>query len=211
MQNEKKLGVKPVVDSLRFALLAMVGVTVLSAGCSSRVLTICQEDRINTAAGRHAGEPLDITVVCVSRDDLKKPENERLKPDTSITAKEWYDFRPVPGPSGEGRFIIPENQIYLLTSERGAYGIVKGKPMRGAIEDGKVKRTIGGIKFRSWKWGRSMIYVFPRFFDAKGDTLPVKPLKFRPSGSRYFSKVGVDSNKQQYIKKLDSADCGREK
>lgn len=185
----------------RFALAGTVALTSLSWGCAARTLTIAQDDRINTAVHLHrpremqSGDPLEVNVVCVYPDDLEKPENERLKPDSGINAKEWYEFRPTTGVPDGRHFNLPATQIYLLTDEEGVYGKVKGPALRGALEDGFSKKKIEGIAFKKKLHSKkSVIYVFPKFIEKSGAVLPVRPAKFSPPGAyrkNLSVKIGV--------------------
>ena len=195
----------------RLKTFALVGLLSLSSGCAARIVTVRQEDRINTAMHIHrpladqTGDPLEVSIVCVYPDDLQKPENERLKPDSSITAKDWYDFRPTGMPDGQ-HFNLPANQVYLLTDEKTVFGKIKGPALKGAIEGGTPEREVKGIQFkRKLHSKKSVIYVFPKFIDKNGEVLPVRPVKFGPPGAytrQLFVKIGVDTARPhsgQYI------------
>ena len=195
----------------RVPLWMLLGPVSLSWGCAARTLTIYQEDRINTAMHLHrpradqTGDPLEVDIVCVYPDDLDKPENERLKPGSSITAKDWYDLRPTGIHDGR-HFVLPESQIFLLSNEKTVYGRLKGPALRGAIEDGSHKRKVKGIQFKRKLHSRkSVVYVFPKFIDKNGEVLPVRPVRFCPPGAyarNLFVKIGVDPGRPhggQYI------------
>ncbi len=175
-----------------------VVLTVPLVGCQSRTLVITQADRINTAMqlGRalenQTGEPLELTVVCVKPEDLEKQENSRLSPDSLITSKEWYEFRPEGGVPTGGRFDIPDSQIYVLTNKNRICGQVRGPALRGAIEDGTAERFIKGISFGRKSYSKkSAIYVFPKFIDRNGAVLPVPPVRFSPPAA-YSSTLRVE-------------------
>lgn len=208
----------------RLPWLALLAPMALWWGCAARTITISQEDRINTAMHLHramadqTGDPLELNVVCVYPEDLEKPENELLKPDSSITAKDWYDLRPTGMPEAR-HFSLPGNQILLLTNEKTAYGKVKGPALRGAIEDGARERKIDGIRFKKKLHSRkSVIFVFPKFIGKGGEVLPVRPVRFSPPGAytrNLFVKIGVDPGRPhggQYIESVTKRRLhGREK
>jgi hypothetical protein len=191
---------------------------VTTTGCA-RSLTIRQDKYINTApyanrsADQQTGDPLELTVVVVYPDDLKHPENELLKPDSKITAKDWEDRRPLHGQAGgSGRFVIPQEQIFLLTNAERYYGRKIGNALRGAAHDGDKPLIKSGIALN---WGHvhdsnTVIYVFPRFIGRDGSVLPALPAEFNPPGA-YTSalevQVGVQPNARspeeaQFIKVL---------
>jgi hypothetical protein len=203
----------------RYVLVLVCGVLGL-AGCG-RALTIHQDPYVNTAChanrppDKRTGEPLELTVVCVYPRDLDKPENELLKPTSKISSKDWYEHRPQ-GPAAEaGRFVLPKNQVFLLTGDSKAYGQKIGEFLRGAKQDGEKAVQKTGIWFDGG-WGgaqyhdeRSVIYVFGRFTDKDGNVLPVPPAKFHPPGAyteKLEIKIGVDPNRPleaaQYIQVL---------
>ncbi len=198
------MGTKPTIDSIRRRVsVCIIGLLIgIVAGCGDRVITISQHERINTAMHRHraremqTGDPLELTIVCVYPEDLKKSENDRLKPGSGLTAVDWYQHRPT-GVGGQqaGRFWIPSSQIYLMTNEKGLVGRIKGPALGGATEDGWTERKFGGIAFsKALHDKNSVIYVFPKFIGPRGDVLPVKPVIFhRPGAYRrnLFIEIGV--------------------
>lgn len=208
---------------------AWIGLAVLILGilpgCSDRVITITQHARINTAMHTNrkpkdqTGEPLEIAIVCVFPKDLEKPENDRLKPGSGLSATDWYQHRPTgSGGALAGHFWIPNSQIYLLTNEKGLVGKIKGPALGGAIEDGSTEKKVGGIAFSKKLHNKdSIIYVFPKFIGSNGDVLPVKPAIFHPPGSfqRNLSiEIGVHSgggDSGQYIKNTTKRRFGRGK
>ena len=198
------MGTNPTIDSIRRRVsVCIIGLLIgIVAGCSDRVITISQHERINTAMHRHraremqTGDPLELTIVCVYPEDLKKSENDRLKPGSGLTAVDWYQHRPT-GVGGQqaGRFWIPSSQIYLLTNEKGLVGRVKGPALGGATEDGWTEKKFGGIAFsKALHDKNSVIYVFPKFIGPTGEVLPVRPVMFhRPGAYRrnLFIEIGV--------------------
>ncbi len=197
----------------RFLATFVFGSAILgSAGCASRTLTVTQGDYINTAmhGGRQledrTGEPLEVTIVCVYPEDLERDENSGLKPGSVITSKDWYDNQPARG-SDSGRFILPTDQIYVLTNAAQVYGKKKGSALNGAVKDGRSEVKVGGIKYRGMKLHsrNSVIYVFPKFIGPDGEVLPVRAVEFNPPGaytSQLSVRIGVDEargNHGQYI------------
>jgi len=194
----------------------MVGTLALLTGCT-RSLTIHQDPVINTAIhadrapDQRSGGPLDLAIVCVYADDLKKPSNALLKPDSRITARDWYNRRPTLKERGGKLFDLPAKQLYLLTDEKDSYGQWIGTPLRGATLDGAAPIHKKGIKL---KWGRlgddqTVLYVFPRFIGPDGAVLPVAPARFCPPGAYPANleiKVGVRADRRveeaQYIEIL---------
>ena len=193
-----------------FALLLPAGL----AGCA-RSLTLNQDPYINTAsqanrpADKRTGEPLELAIVCVYAADLKKPANELLRPDSNITAKDWYAKRPEIGvEQGAGRFELPKDQVYVVTNDDKVYGRHIGSALRGAKFDGDRPIKVSGIalSFGAVHDEQTTIYVFPKFIGRDGGVLPVLPAKFHPPGA-YESgleiKVGVHADRPldeaQYI------------
>lgn len=193
-------------------LLAAVGVL---TGCG-RTLTIRQGPHINTAsqAGRPAdkrtGEPLELTIVCVYPQDVQKPANDLLRPGSRITARDWYERRPTGAGEDAGKFVLPADQVLVLTNDSGVYGKKIGQALRGGALDGEapVKKSI------NFRWGdlhddRAIIYVFPKFIGRDGGVLPAAPATFHPPGA-YTSdlqiEVGVEENQPpetgQYVRVL---------
>lgn len=201
---------------------AVTGICLLLpfTGCG-RQMTITQDPHINTAMhinrppAQRTGEPLEVNIVCVYPSDLEKPENAQLSPDLGITSDVWYARRPTMGGTEPGKFDLPPEQLYLFTDASDYYGKKVGPRLKGAVEDGKAEIKVkGGIKFRTvGGWGakgglhskKSVIYVFPRFVDARGQVLPEKPARWNPPGAypRHLTcKIGVrdpDGRAEQYI------------
>ena len=193
-------------------------------GCA-RQLTITQDPHINTAMhinrppDQRTGEPLEINIVCVYPEDFEKPDNAQLSPEIDITSDVWYQRRPTRGGTEPGKFDLPPEQILVFTDAADCYGKKAGPRLKGALEDGRADIKIkGGIKFRAVggvfknKGGlrsrKSAIYVFPRFVDARGQVLPVRPVKWSPPGAYsrdLHCKIGVrdpEGHAQQYIESL---------
>ena len=201
-------------------LFVAASAAVVSVGCAGRTLTITQDPRINNAMHSHrsekqrTGDPLEVSIVCVTPKDLKREDeaNERLRPGSGITSKEWYEHRPVPGVGDETRFRLPADGIYLLTNDKEVYGKVKHKALNGAIIDGTETIRVSGIRFPTWKMhGRnSVVYVFPKFIGQDGRVLPVPPAVYHPPGAytrKLSCKIGVKpggENEGQYIENTTS-------
>lgn len=205
------------------------GMLLFSTGGCARVLTITQQDYINTAMhkerrpDRRTGQPLELDVVCVYPKDLEedKPQNAPLDPANHITSDTWYKHRPEPGRiSGAEVFNLPKDQIYLLTDDATAFGRIVGKRLCGAKEDGKREVRIKGIKFKGLFDKRAIIYVFPKFIGLDREVLASQPARFNPPGAytrNLFIEVGVidpDGRAEQYIKnttepKLSTGASGR--
>ncbi|MCK4340928.1 MAG: hypothetical protein KAY37_04315 [Phycisphaerae bacterium] len=205
----------------RAGLGLFCGVVTLATlvGCG-RTMTIHQAPYINTASqanrpvDKRTGEPLELAIVCVYPGDLDKTGNELLRPDSKVTAKEWFERRPTTAGAGGGHFDLPKNQVYVLTNDDRVFGRHIGKALRGAVMDGEkpIKKT--GIKFESgWTGGlhddKSVIYVFGKFIGRDGDVLPVSPAKFHPPGAYRADleiQIDVDPDRPlqaaQYIKVL---------
>jgi hypothetical protein len=198
----------------------LLGGTVLLtalAGCG-RNLTIHQDPYINTAChgnrppDKRTGEPLELTMVVVYPADLKKPGNELLRPDSKITAKDWYERRPQLGVQETGtRFDLPKSQVSVLTNDERVFGRIIGSALRGSVLDGERPITKSNIPLA---WDRvhdegTIIYVFPKFIGRDGGVLPVPPARFCPPGAYQANleiKVGVRPNRPldeaQYIEIL---------
>jgi len=178
---------------------AGVVLTALAVGCSTRTLTITQHDYINTdihlgrPAGERTGDPLEVNVVCVYPDDLDKPQNAQLRPESGITSDIWYKYRPTEavGAAGGNKFDLPAEQILLLTDATDFYGTRYGPTLRGAVVDGQKERVISDIKLKSLKDKRSVMFVFPLFVSREGTILPTAPVKFHPPG-KHPRHLGVE-------------------
>lgn len=185
------------------------------AGCGDITLSITQHKFINNAAYPHrpvderTGDPLEVNIVCVLPDDLEKPENNRLKPGSGITSREWYDQRPTHGGQEAQKFSLPSEQIYVLSNTQGVYGVPKGQALQGAAEE-KPERIVAGIKFPK-KFGHrnSVIYVFPRFIGPDYEIIPTPPVAFNPP-SKYGRSLAVEIGLQsggsfhgQFIKRRE--------
>jgi hypothetical protein len=182
------------------------------SGCA-RSLTIQQDKYINTAPhanrppDKRTGDPLELSIVVVYPQDLKKSENDRLKPDSNITCKDWYTHRPETGTTaGSGQFDIPKDQVFLLTNADKYYGRKLDTALRGAASDGDKPITKSGIAFN---WGhvhdsQTVIYVFPKFIGKDGGVLPITPAKFNPPGA-YEAKLEVRIGWHADVKSLDEA------
>ena len=207
-----------------FLTLAGLALALPLVGCA-RQLTITQDPHINTAMhinrppDQRTGEPLEVNIVCVYPEDFEKPENAQLSPEIDITADVWYQRRPTRGGTEPGKFNLPPERIYVFTDAADCYGRKVGPRLKGATEDGKADIKVkGGIKFRAvgrifknkggLRHRKSAIYVFPRFVDARGQVLPVRPVKWSPPGAysrNLHCKIGVrdpEGHAQQYIESL---------
>lgn len=191
-------------------------VLVLTAGCSSRSITIQQDPYINNgmqcdrSAGERTGEPLELNVVMVYPDDLKDVRNDRLRPGSGITSQEWFSRRPQPGDTVDAEsganFRLKPEQIFLLTNDSAVYGKRIGQALRGASLDG-ASVSKGGIDFDNWASGdsKSVVYVFGRFTDKNGSVLPVPPAVFNPPGAypkELVVKVSVSGDCTQSISNI---------
>lgn len=176
------------------ALLTLAGGL---TGCA-RQLSIKQDQYVNTAphknrpAAQRTGEPLEVAIVCVYPHDLQNPANELLKPDSRITCRDWYDRRPVADGAGHSAFVLPREQVYVLTDATDSYGRQVGNALGGAANDGEAAVVVNGIDFnaRLLHDKNSVIYVFPRFLGSDGRVLEVKPAKFAPPGA-YKREIAV--------------------
>ena len=212
---------------VRELLVCGMVLTALS-GCA-RVLTTTQDDYINTAMhaerqrGSRTGEPLELTIVSVYPGDLKLDANDRLDPSRAITSDVWYQDRPQPGDKVDmeephGRFRIPKNQVFVRTEDKHFYGKRVGGRLRGALID-KQKTVKTTFNFAGPLHNKkSVIYVFPKFIDKRGEALLVPPAKFHPPGAYTHElavKIGVDEtrgNHGQYIDNITERKLhGREK
>ena len=160
-----------------------------SAGCGSRTLLITKDPFINTAnpldyhkpPTERQGESLEVTIVCVTPDDLAKGgAYQKLAPATfSMTAKEFY------------------------TTEFDT--VVRTKvPIVGAKKDGKetVKKT---FDFPSKKLFSkdSVIYVFAKFKGPQQEVLPVPPVVFHSPGD-YSSTLRVHVGARENVQEGDT-------
>ena len=199
-------------------ILLVAAVCAWAAGGCARVLTIAQGDYVNTAihinrpVGSRTGEPLEINLVSVRAKDLKHEANGRLAPASGITSEEWFRNRPIPGDKADmqnrgTRFWLPKSQILLMTYDKEYYGQRIGDPLRGAATDKakEIRKTFdfpGGLHDE-----QSVIYVFGKFIDSKGQVLPVPPAVFHPPGAytRDLSvRVGVDENRAHFGQYIDN-------
>jgi hypothetical protein len=140
-----------------------------SAGCGSRTLVITQDRIINTAnpldynkpAAERRGETLEVSIVCVTADDVAKPgPYQKLAPATfSMTSKDFYTDE-------------------FANVSRTKLTVV------GAKQDGKetVKKSFDFPSKKLFDKG-SVIYVFARFQGPQQEILPVAPVVFHPPGA----------------------------
>lgn len=180
-----------------------------SSGCAARTLTIVQAGLINDEA-KSTGEPLEVTIVCVTPEDLKKERNELLDPTSDITCKQWYAFRPDKNSRDATRFQIPSNQIFLLTDQpKGqVWGQIRGPALRGADRDSRGgKVVVKNIAFPRDLWNKkSVIYVFPRFIGKDWNELPVAPVKYNPPGDstrKLSCEIGTRATGQGHRQYID--------
>lgn len=203
--------------SLARALLICGMVPAALPGCA-RVLTTTQDDYINTAMhadrqrSSRTGEPLEITIVSVYPGDLKLDANDRLDPGREITCDVWYQDRPQPGDKVDmeephGRFRIPKNQVFIRTDDAQYYGKRVGGRLHGALID-KQKTVKTSFNFAGPLHNdKSVIYVFPKFIDRRGQVLPVPPAKFHPPGAYTHElavKIGVDETRGHHGQYIDN-------
>ena len=193
----------------RWAALLPVLLFVAAAGPGcAREMTIIQADYINTGMYKqaHRGEPLELNIVSVYPRDLKNDANERLRPGSGITSKEWFADRPQPGDTKDmedrdGRFWLKNNQVFLLTDSRKIYGKRVHPALRGAVRD-KKKEVVVEFEFAGdLHHDESVIYVFAKFTDPNGDVLPVRPAVLHPPGAYTHEltvEVGVDDSRDNY-------------
>jgi hypothetical protein len=203
---------------LASAAMACAATAFLTAVGCSRTLTISQDMIINTAmhidrrGEDRTGQPLEVNIVSVYPDDFKNPANERLLPENHITSDVWYADRPQIGDSPDmegmdGRFRLPKDQIFLLTDATRYYGVKSGGMLKGAAIDGK-KDLERSFKFKGPLHNKhSVIYVFPKFIDSRGQVLPVPPAVFAPPGAYTHVlsvKIGVDETRDFYGQYIDN-------
>lgn len=193
-------------QTVAVALCALI-VLPAASGCE-RKLSIRQDRYVNNAMHHHrapedrTGEPLELTIVCVRPRDLEHDENDLLRPGADIDSAKWYQRRPLATGDRTDRFVLPREQVYLLTNERDVYGTRIGNALRGAALDGEQHIVRAGqVKFSAWDLHdkRSTIYVFGAFRDDAGNILPVKPAVFNPPGDYsgdLYIRIGV--NQDQY-------------
>ncbi len=193
-------------------------VMAMQAGCAARTISIYQDPYINTAAQANrapadrTGEPLELAIVCVYPDDLKNPQNELLRPTSSITSRDWFERRPQLGMENQSAFDLPKDRVYVMTIADDVYGRKIGSALRGAKLDGEAPIQKKAIEFDSFKLrdSDSVIYVFGKFLDSAGNYLPVPPAKYNPPGAyihKLSVKIGVDADRPleeaQYIRVLN--------
>ncbi len=200
-------------QSIRLAVLC--GISTALVGCGARTITFKQTPVVNTAmvggSTTRSGDPLEIAVVCVTPEDLQNPSNDRLRPNSGITSREWHDRMP-DGDADANQFVLPKNQVYWMTNRTDRYGKVIGNALRGAKEDGDAPVKKGGINFPSFALhdNQSVIYVFPLFKNDDGAVLETQPAVFHPPGgyeADLMVEIGVDENRstareRQYIRIL---------
>lgn len=193
----------------KLAALAAFGLTCWPGCATTKTLTINRDDYINSGMhvdrplGDRTGEPLDVAVVLVYPSDLKNDANLRLKSDSGISCKEWYEKRPLPGDDpaavgGNPRFRLKQSQIFLFTNDTQYYGQRVGPALNGV----KVDPQAAVVNF-DFKEGandpHATIYVFGRFNGTEpGSVLAVAPAAFRKPGSypkALAVRIGVDWNR----------------
>jgi hypothetical protein len=192
------------------SIVAGLGIIPVLSGCSQQ-LTFRQADYINTAMhwgrepSQRTGQPLEINIVSVRAKDLKLAVNDRLKPERQITSDVWFANRPIPGDDQEkaetgGRFYLPKSQVLLMAYGSEYYGTKIGDPLRGAATDKKkeIKMTVPSSGF--FGSSTSVIYVFAKFVDEKGEVLPVAPARIQsPGGTRdRIVEIGVDESRGHF-------------
>jgi hypothetical protein len=198
---------------------ACAGLVALLSGCGKE-LVITQGQYINTAMHVNrqeqdqTGEPLELNVVYVYPETLKHDANGRLAPESGITADIWFRDRPQPGDTKDmaargTRFWLPKEQILLLTDDSQFYGTRVGGRPRGAHIDGNEVVLKRKLDFKgSLGSDRSVIYVFPKFVDSKGQVLPVRPAKFHPPSAydkELTVRIGVDKSRDNYGQRIDAS------
>ncbi|MHC5111672.1 MAG: hypothetical protein ACYTHJ_17545 [Planctomycetota bacterium] len=182
----------------------VVAFGLFSTGCA-REMTITQDEFVNNAMYHYrpeatAGDPLEVTIVCVYPKDLNNEYNDLLRPDSGMTCADWYQLRPALTDSvddeGHERFRLPKNQIFLCTDDPKCYGKKIHERLRGKEKVVCDFEFSGGLHNQN-----SVIYVFPKFIGPGKDVLPVEPAKFDPPGA--YTKdlavhIGVDSTRNDY-------------
>jgi len=169
-------------------ILAVALAAALFSGCASKELVITQAEYINTAMSP-SGEPLELAIVYVYPEDLKHPADGALAPDSGITADRWFRDRPLPGDtkdmSGRGsRFWLPEDQILLLNNPPvdTTYGTHVGNRPRGAAYDKSEVVLRRNLAVKGRGKNPSVIFVFAKYIDSRGQVMPKRPAKFHPVG-----------------------------
>ena len=192
------------------AVLAGLGFIALGAGCSHHV-TFRQADYINTAMhwgrapSQRTGDPLEINIVSVRSKDFKLEVNDRLRPDRHITCDVWFANRPIPGDDQEkaeadGRFYLPKSQILLMTYSSDYYGKRIGDWLRGAATDKKKEIKVTIQSSGMFGSATSVVYVFAKFVNEKGEVLPVAPARIRSPGGGHnlIVEIGVDESRGHF-------------
>lgn len=207
MLNRKTL--KPGTHASIFSLAGLTLAALMAGGCGGdRKITFVQDDYINTGvhcdrarAEERTGEPLDVSIVCVTPADMKKQVdgvnvNHNLRAASGLTSADWYERCPISGRPEESksRFAISPEQIYVLTNDTNQarlFGTRVGPALNGAKIDGQAKTIETPIVFKgSQSSDDSIIYVFAKFKDRNGRVLPAPPVKFQPP-SRYKGDLRV--------------------
>lgn len=185
----------------RFWTLAPIAALAVGGlGCTKESnLRIKVDKHINNAmkpvGGDQSGNPLDVDVVLLTSDDLKRDANRDLKIDSDlirrdtdrksgITSDIWFDRHPTEG-KGQ-RFEVPPNQIHRLAQRVGS-------------DDHLHKLDhfdVPGLKDRAGMPSYCVIYVFGRFEDAQEKCLPVEPAVFINPQKDIAVFIGVDANKR---------------
>lgn len=194
-------------------ILALGGVGLLACpgcACGEKKMSLTRDEYINSEmyidrpVADRTGAPLEVNVVLVYPDDLKKDVNSQLKPGSGITSKEWFEKRPKAA-ADPARFDLPRSQILLFTNDSDYYGERKGPALQGT-KVASPDPALLTFKFeRGLNDENAVIYVFGRFTDKDGYLLPVPPAMFQAPGKypdELSVHIGVDWNRSgihQYI------------
>lgn len=175
------------VEARGVGLLLGLAAVALS-GCASKELVITQAEYVNTGMGP-SGEPLELHIVYVHPEDLKHAANGRLAPESGITSDVWFRDKPQPGDtkdmSGRGsRLWLPEDQILLLNNPPAdiSYGTHVGNRARGAAYDKSEMVVRRNLAIKGRGKTPTVVYVFPKYIDSRGQIMPKRPAKFHPVG-----------------------------
>ena len=170
-----------------------------ACGCARTLRVTC--DAVINTGFQPNGSPLNVDVVSVFPHDLRGKHaevNEFLKPGSGITADVWFARKPTResrrNDEDTSHFQIDRAQILSFTDKKkeDVYGRYLGGQILGRKywSPGKNNILVSDVPAKDIFDDHSVIYVFCRFTDEKGNVLPTQPATFAPVGS-FESQLAV--------------------
>ncbi|MBK8915830.1 MAG: hypothetical protein IPM64_14770 [Phycisphaerales bacterium] len=150
-------------------LLGAAALLALISGCAETVnIQFTREERINTIDDKSAGRPLDVAVVLVTPDDVKR--NPQLDPrSAAINSLEW--FSAAESNRGTTPYNLPLAQVRYFTDSESLYGTKLGPPLPGFLSPAEPRLV---------RWGKapedSAIFIFARYQDERNAVRPTRPV-----------------------------------